>query len=195
MDERPVPRRALLARGAGALAAVCGLSGCVEEVGEQFPPNRRWPTSEYAPDLPVGGRSAVVEEGIEAFASETIEDESGFEGALESHGVAVESVERKLSALTIEYETTDLGEGGKLHDVGPIAGAYAALVRSGYDAAFLEVTILDTESSSFGAAEVDTEWARKYVAGEYTVGEYGELVAGTVESQRHPPDVGATPEE
>lgn len=195
MDVPTLSRRTLLARGVGALLVIGSLSGCVEEVGEQFPPNRHWPTSEYAPDLPVGGRAAVIEDGIEAFEGETIEDEAGFEEALESYGIAVESVERELDALTIEYETTDLGEGGKLHDVGPIAGAYARLIASGYEAAFLEMTILDTESTSFGAAEVDTEWARKYDAGEYTVGEYGELVAGTVESKRHPPDVGATPEE
>lgn len=194
MDESTLSRRALLARGAGALVVVGGLSGCVEEVGEQFPPNRRWPTSEYAPDLPVGGRSDVVETGIESFAGETIADEAGFERALDSHGIAVESVRRELDALTIEYGTTDLGEGGKLHDVGPIAGAYARLIASGYDSAFLEMTILDDESTSFGAAEVETTWAERYVAGEYTVGEYGELVAGTVESKRHPPDVGASPE-
>lgn len=194
MDERSLSRRALIARGVGSLAVLGGLSGCVEEVGEQFPPNRTWPVSEYRPTLPVTEQSEVVETGIEALAAEEIADEAAFVEALETHGVELASVERELSVLTVEYGTTDLGEGGKLHDIGPIAGAYAALVRSGYDAEFLEATILDDESTSFGVAEVETVWAERYNAGEYTVGEYGELVVATVESKRHPPDVGATPE-
>ncbi|MEM4780802.1 MAG: hypothetical protein QXG03_04470 [Halalkalicoccus sp.] len=194
MDERSLSRRAVLSRAAGALAITGGLAGCDEEVGEQFPPNRKWPTSEYTLSLPVTERSDVLVSGIEAFADEEIADESGFADALESHGIPVETVERELDALTMEYETTDLGSGGKLHDVGLIAGAYARLIASGYETAFLEMTILDDESTSFGVAEVDTEWARKYDAGEYTAAEYGELVAATVESKRHPPEVGATPE-
>lgn len=195
MDDRSLSRRSLLARGVGAVAVLGGLSGCVEEVGEQFPSNRKWPVSEYRPALPVAGQSEVIETGIEALAGEEIADEAALAEALETHGVELTSVERELSVLTVEYGTTELGAGGKLHDIGPIAGAYAALVRSGYDAEFLEITILDDESTSFGVAEVDTVWAKKYTDGTYTVGEYGELVAGTVESKRHPPDVGATPED
>lgn len=193
MDERSISRRGLLVRGGGALGVVAGLSGCVEEVGEQFPPNRTWPTSEYAPALPVTKRSDVLESGIEAFEGREIEDESGFEDALTEYGIETEAVEREQRVLTVEYVTSGLDGGGILHEVGPIAGAYAALIRTDYEAEFLEVTILDG-SSSVGAAEAETSWALEYNRDAYTATEYGELVTGTIESRRYPTEIGATPE-
>jgi hypothetical protein len=193
MDERSHSRRALLSRGVGALVALGGLSGCVEEVGEQFPPNRKWPTSEYAPTLPVTKRSDVLESGIEAFEGSELEDEAGFEDALVEYGLDVEAVEREYGALTVEYVTSGPDDGGILHEIGPIAGAYAALIGTDYEAEFLEVAILDG-SSSVGAAEAETSWALEYNRGTYTATEYGELVAGTIESQRYPTAVGTTPE-
>ncbi len=177
------------------MLVAAGSAGCVRESGEQFPPNEKWPTSGYAPDLPVTERSDVLESGIEAFEGREIGDEGEFEEALEAHGIAVEAVEREQGSLTIEYVFTDRVERGTLPDIALIAGAYAALVEAGYDATFFEITVLDGESSSFGAAEIETPWARKYNAGEYTATEYGELVASTVESARRPSTVGATTEE
>ncbi len=194
MDERSIPRRRVLARGVGALSVVAGLSGCTQEVGEQFPPNREWPTGEYVPDVPVTKRSDVVTSGIRAFEGSDIGDEGEFEDAIDEYGIAVESVGREQRVLTVEYVATDLERGGGLHDVGPIAGAYAALIETDYEAEFLEMTILDDESTSVGAAEVETSWAIEYNRGAYTAKEYGELVAGTVKSQRHPTEVGATSE-
>lgn len=194
MDDRSLPRRRVLARGVGALGIAAGLSGCVEEVGEQFPPNREWPTGEYAPALPTAERSDVVESGIEAFEGREIGGETEFEDALEEYGIAVEAVEREQRVLTVEYVATDLDNGGTLHDVGPIAGAYAALVGTDYEAEFLEMTILDDDSSSFGAAEVETSWVLDYNRGRYTAAEYGELVTGTIETRRVDPDVEAESE-
>lgn len=194
MDERTISRRGMLARGVGALGIAAGLSGCTQEIGEQFPPGREWPTGEYAPDVPVTKRSDVVESGIEAFEGRDIGDEEEFEDAIDEYGIDVESVEREQRVLTVEYVATDLERGGGLHDVGPIAGAYAALIETDYEAEFLEMTILDDESTSVGAAEVETSWAIEYNRGAYTTTEYGELVAGTVKSQRYPTEVGATPE-
>ncbi|MDL5361386.1 hypothetical protein [Halalkalicoccus sp. NIPERK01] len=194
MDDRSLPRRGLLIRSIGALGIAVGLSGCVEEIGEQFPPGREWPTGEYAPDLPVTKRSTVVESGVEAFEGRDIEDEEAFERALEEHGIDVESVEREQGTLTVEYVATDRDGQGTLHEVGPIAGAYAALIGTDYEAEFLEITILDDDSSSVGAAEVETSWAIEYNRDAYTAKEYGELVAGTIESRRYPTEVGATPE-
>ncbi|WP_122090460.1 hypothetical protein [Halalkalicoccus subterraneus] len=194
MDERSLSRRGALLRGVGALGIAVGLSGCTQEIGEQFPPNREWPTGEYVPDVPVTKRSDVVTSGIEAFEGREIEDEDAFESALVERGIDVESVERDQGALTVEYVATDLADRGTLHEIGPIAGAYAALIATDYEAEFLEVTILDEESSSVGAAEVETSWVIEYNRGAYTATEYGELVAGTVESQRYSTEVGVTSE-
>ncbi|ADJ14853.1 hypothetical protein [Halalkalicoccus jeotgali] len=195
MDDPSCSRRALLARGAGGLVALGGLSGCVAEVGEQFPPNREWPTGEYVPALPVTKRSDVLVAGIEALAERDIEDETEFEETLSEHGVAVETVERERGALTVEYVATGLGDGGVFQDLGPIAGAYAAIVGAGYEAAFLDVTILDGGSTVFGAAEVETSWALEYHQGTASATEYGERVAGTVESRHSPAGIGSATEE
>lgn len=192
MDEIPCSRRGVLARASVLIAA--GSAGCVREVGEQFPSNEKWPTSGYTPDLPVTEQSDVLESGIEVFEGREILDESGFEDALSDRAVALEAVEREQGVLTVEYVFTERVERGTLHGIALIAGAYAALIEGGYDAAFLEVTVLDDESSSVGAAEIETPWASKYNTGEYTATEYGELVASTVESRRYPADVSATPE-
>lgn len=194
MDERSLSRRGALLRGVGALGIAVGLSGCIEEIGEQFPPGREWPTGEYVPDVPVTKRSDVVASGIEAFEGREIEDEDAFESALVERGIDIESVERDQGVLTVEYVATDRTGRGTLHEIGPVAGAYAALIATDYEAEFLEATILDEESSSVGAAEIETSWVIEYNRGAYTATEYGELVAGTVQSRRYPTEVGATPE-
>lgn len=188
-------RRAVLRRGAIALAGMASLAGCVEEMGEEFPPNTKTPVSERVPELPVTEKTDKLEEGITAMADEGIDDPESFGTAIEEYGIEVESVEVEFDVLTIEYINTELYEYGNIQDVAPIAGAYAALIDSGYGATALEITILDAAASSFGAAEIGTGLAEQYISGEFTAKEYGELVAETIESKRHPPDVGATPDE
>jgi hypothetical protein len=189
----PCSRRSVL-RGALALAGIGSLSGCVDEVGEELPPNTKTPVSELVPELPVRERIEVLEEGITALADEEIDDLEGLTTALEDHGVDVERVAEELEVVTVEFVSSRRIDAGKLHGVGPIAGAFAALIGSGFETTALEVTILDPASTSFGAATAETAWAERYNAGDLTAKEYGELVADTIESKRHPPDVGATPD-
>lgn len=180
---------------ASAVAATVGLAGCVEEMGTEFPPNEKWPVSERVPDLPVRERADVLEERIPELASAEIGDPEELASTLEEYDLVVESVERERDVLTIEYVNTDRHDEGNLHDVALIAGGYAALVDAGYDAAALGATILDDAPSSYGSATVETPWATGYNDGELTAAEYGELVVGTIESQRYDPAVDVEPEE
>lgn len=176
------------------MVGVGSLAGCVDEIGEELPPNAKTPVSERVPDLPVRERSELIEEGIVALSGERITDLKGFVAALETHGVEVEGATEELEVVTVEFVSSRRVDEGKLHGVGPIAGAFAALIASDFETTALEITILDPASTSFGAATAETAWAERYNAGGLTAKEYGELVADTIESQRHPPDVGATPD-
>lgn len=189
--DQPLNRRRLLQLG--GLGGMLLLSGCTEDVGEELPPNREWPVAELKPKLPVEEQSEVLEERIEAMADAEITDEDEFAGAFDDYALEVESVEREREILTIEYVNAEPYAEGNLHDIGPIAGAFAALLESGYDAIALGITVLDAAPASFGSASIDAEWAEEYNNGELTAKEYGELVAGTVESKRHPPEVGISP--
>lgn len=192
-DVRPTSRRSVLRFGSVGTLAL--LAGCTEDVGEELPPNAKWPVSEVTPELPVRERADLLEERIEALAGAEIDDVEGFTAAFDGYALEVESVAEESDVLTIEYVNTKIYEEGNLHDLAPIAGAYAALVESGYDAVALSITILDAAPASFGSASIETEWAEAYNGGEFTAAEYGELVATTVESKRHPPEVGVTPDE
>ncbi|WP_331233480.1 hypothetical protein [Natronorarus salvus] len=191
----PTTRRGLLSRGGLAVLATISVAGCTEEIGEEFPPNVEVPVSEITPELPVTERTEFLEEGITAFDDAEIDDLDTFAEKLVDYGIEVESVREALTAVSVEYVNTDLHRTGNLQDIAPIAGAYAALIDSGYESEFLDVTILDPASTSFGAAEVGTDLAERYNDGELTATEYGELVASTIDSKRHPPEVGASPEE
>ncbi|WP_049915878.1 hypothetical protein [Natrialba taiwanensis] len=179
----------------GSLVGLTSLSGCTADIGEEFPPNEKWPTADLAPSLPVSERSTVLENGIEAMAPESIADEAEFETAIDEYGIDVETVERDRDVLTIEYAATERYETSTLHTLGPIAGAFAALVDAGYDATALAVTILDPAPDSFGEASIERPWAEAYLDGDLSAAEYGELVATTVASERHPPDVEVSPSE
>lgn len=186
-------RRRLLQ--AGAVATAVGLAGCIEEMGTEFPPNEKWPVSERVPDLPIEERSDVLEERIAELSDAEIGDPEELASALGEYDMDVESVERVRDVLTIEFVNTDRDDEGNLHDVALLAGGYAALVDAGYDAAALGATILDDAPESYGSASVETPWATAYNDGERTAAEYGELVVGTIESQRYEPEVAVDPEE
>lgn len=188
-------RRRLLRRGCVGLTATTALAGCTEEIGEELPPTEKEPVSERVPDLPVTERTEVLEEGIAAFEDVEVADTDAFEEELDRYGVAIESVEEELEVLTVEYVEQDRRDAGVLHDVGPIAGAYASLLEAEYDAEAAEITILDPDSTTFGAAEIETPIAERYNRDELTAKEYGELVAGTIETRRLSPDVEAEPNE
>ncbi|WP_339103756.1 hypothetical protein [Haloterrigena salinisoli] len=186
-------RRRLL--GASAVAATVGLAGCIEEMGSEFPQNTEWPVSELVPDLPVRERIEIVEERIHELAGKDIAGPDELVAVLEEYDLAVESIERDRDVLALEYVNTDRTDEGDLHDVGLLAGGYAALIGGGYEAAALGATILDDAPASYGSATVETQWAVEYNQGGLTAAEYGEYVAGTIESQRYEPEVGVDPEE
>ncbi|MFA9501265.1 hypothetical protein ACERIM_00620 [Natrinema sp. H-ect1] len=180
---------------AGTVAATAALAGCIEEMGTEFPTNEKWPISEYVPSLPVAERSAILEERIPELAGADITDPEGLGSALEEYDVAVESIERERDVLTLEYVNTDRHDEGNVHDVALLAGGYAALIETGYDAVALGATILDDAPASYGSATVETTYAEEYNAGELTAAEYGELVVSTIESQRYEPGVDVSPDE
>lgn len=192
-SEPSMTRRGLL-RVAG-IAGASLLAGCTEDVGEEFPPNHEWPVSGYLPDLPVEERSALVAEHVERTASADIRRAEDLYEGFDDYDLEIESVERDRDVLNVEYTSTEQRSRGDLHCVAALAGAYAALVDAGYDAAALSISILDSAPSSYGVATVETEWAERYNAGELSAPEYGERVTGTIESKRHSPDVGVSPDE
>ncbi|MFP9192947.1 hypothetical protein [Natronosalvus vescus] len=197
-DSPPGDRTRISRRGAlrlGGLASAALLAGCTEEVGQELPPNTKWPTTDLSPELPVRERTDILAERIEEMADEDIDDVEAFAAAFDEYALEVEAVEQVSDVLSIEYVNTLLYEEGNLHDVAPIAGAYAALIENGNDFAALAITILDAAPASFGSATVETDWAARFNAGDLSAAEYGELVATTVESKRHPPEVGVSPEE
>lgn len=191
-SDRSLSRRRLL--GLAGAAAGTALAGCTEDVGEEFPPNTETPVSTWLPDLPVRKPMDVVADGIEATADADVADEDDLATALEDHSLEIHAVERTADVLTVEYVSGELYEEGILHGVGPIAGAYAALVGAGEGSELLEITILDTAPESFGTAEVEATWAERFDRGSYSVDEYAELVVAGIESRRHPPEVEASPE-
>lgn len=171
------------------------LSGCTTEVGDELPPNSKYPVSRYVPELPVTQRSSIVAERIKTAAEMGFESESELEGAFEEYSLQIESIDRERDVLTVEYVTTEQYAQGALHDVGLVAGAYASLVDAGIDTVAVDVTILDDAPASFGAAAVETGWAVRFNAGELTAEEYGELVGTTIETKRDEPDVAVEPSE
>lgn len=194
-DGGPKPsrtRRGVL-RAAGAAGAFL-LAGCTQDVGEEFPPNREWPISEYKPELPVEERSAMMGERIEAMADADVAEPEDLRTELPD-GMKVESAERERDVLHVQYASDDRYATGVLHHVASLAGAYAALVDAGYDAVAMSITVLDDAPSTYGHATVETVWAEAYVASEETAKKYGEHVAGTVETTREPPEIGVSPGE
>nr|WP_277410193.1 twin-arginine translocation signal domain-containing protein [Natrinema longum] len=180
---------------AGSLAGAVALAGCIEEMGTEFPENEEWPVSEYVPALPVEERRSILEERIPELAATDVTDPEGLASTLEEYEMAVESVERERDVLTLEYVNTDRHDEGNVHDVALIAGGYAALVDTGYDAVALGATILDDAPASYGSATVETPLATAYNDGDLTAAEYGELVVSTIESQRYEPAVDVSPDE
>ena len=190
-DSRASSRRTLLRWG--AVLGLSTLAGCTEEIGREFPPNKKAPLSEIVPEIPVKKRTTVLEMGITGLDTEAITTEEEFTTTLEAAGIEIESLSKTYDVLKLEYTTQRSQDEGVLHELGPIAGAYAALVDAGYTATALDVTIAHTDSSTVGFVEVSTENAARYNAGEYSAAEYGELVASSIKSKRNPPRVKTGP--
>lgn len=189
-------RRRFLRAGLG-LAAAPIVAGCTEDVGEEFPENREWPTTELAPELPVRERADVVAEGVEATADATAREPDDLPDLVGEHAPEVDLrfVQRERDVLRVGYVDPERRSRGDLRTVGLLAGVYAALVDAGDDATALSVEILDPAPSSYGVATAESEWAERYLAGDLSAREYGELVAGTIASKRHSPEIDVSPDE
>ncbi|RKD95080.1 hypothetical protein [Halopiger aswanensis] len=192
-------RRHLLTRCAGASAALVAVSGCTEETlaeTETKPPFIEIDDEEI--ELPVDQQVEVVEAAVLRADGTEIETIDGLEAFLADEGVPVESLEEvekpiaeKLeteredideidnephgtgTVLELEYVHPDRAEMGTLEAVGLVAGGYAALVASGYDAELLEATILNDADEPFGSFHVLTEWAEEYDEGTTSARSYG----------------------
>ena len=192
---RAASRRALLRRGGAAVATAVALAGCTEDVGEELPANEHRPVADLVPDLPVRERSDVLEEGIEALADADVGDVEAFVTVLEDRGVEFESVEEVVELLHLEYRASALERRGTLDVVAAVAGAFAALVDGGFEGRGLELVFAEADGSTVGVLEVATEWAADYNAGSLSTAEYGELVEGSIESRRDPPEHDVAPDE
>lgn len=190
-DRSRTRRRVLRAIGA---AGVFLSPGCTEDVGRELPPNKVWSVSGYVPELPVEERIAVMADRIEDAAEADVAEPRDIPAAVPA-GFEVEAIERERDVLRLAYASSDRHAVGDLHHVASLAGAYASLVDSGYDATAMSIAILDDAPSSYGVATVETSWAEGYVGGELDASEYAEHVARTVESKRHSPDVDISPGE
>lgn len=140
-------------------------------------------------------RGERLADRIEELAAAPIDDLDGFLAELEARSVPFEAVSEVADQLHLEYAVADPEREGILEVVGPVAGAYASLVDGGFEARALELVAFEADGATFGSVEVSTAWAEAYLAGRLTAGEYGELVAGTIESAREPPEPDVAPEE
>lgn len=198
-DEADVTRRGVSTRRrflrTGAVTALSLLAGCTEDVGTELPQNEKWPLSELYPSLPFPTRSDRFEDILESAASQDVPDVAAFTDVVEERVPRLESIEERRDVLSVEYVTAVRLGAGIGDDVAAIAGAYAALVATGYDAYALGTTILEPEFDPVGSAVVYTSWATDYDDGRYTTAEYGELVGTTIESTRHPPTIEVEPDD
>ena len=192
-DGATISRRRLL--GVGGLVGLASLSGCTRDVVEEFPKNTKWPLSEAKPDLPVLELSDVLKEGVRSMSDADVGTVDEFVATLEEEGFQIKAVEEVRDVLAIEYVSSIRFGEGAYHDVGLIAGAYAALVDNGYDGYALALTIHHANADSYGSWTIETRIAKRYNAGELTAAEYGELVAKTLKTLRTPPEVGVHPDE
>lgn len=190
-----ISRRTGLVRGTSAIAAALSVAGCTDDVGEELPPNERWPIATYIPDLPVRQRHTMLESAIESMADEPIDDLTSFEGALADRGV--EFVTAELSELLLELEYVEAGteRGRTLRVIGLITGAYTALAGAGVESDALELTIVVPGHATIGVAEVAGEWATAYNDGRLSAANLGELVTTTIETNRTPPSLDVAPDE
>ena len=188
---RPASRRALLRWG--AVLGVSALAGCTEEIGREFPSNEKVPLSEVVPEVPVKKRTTVLETGITELAGEDLTTNDEFTAEIEAAGIEVGSFSERYDVLKLEYRNQTRRNRGVLHELGLVAGAYAALVSADRTTTALDVTITNARSSTVGFVEISSEYAARYNAGEYSAAEYGELVASSITSKRDPPKVESAP--
>lgn len=179
-------RRHLLRRGAAALS-VGFLAGCAEKAdsGAQTPTaaKKQTPAHGNLPSLPVEERWGVAERAIEAAAEADVADVDAFEAAVADGGPSVEKLTEHGKKLELEATPSAAPDRGVVADVGHVAGAYAALLRSDDSFERVSVTLLDERKAPFGSFQAVTTWGQKYVDGEWSAKEYGEAVLGTLKTK------------
>lgn len=168
----------------GTIAPVA-LAGCTRDVGEELPPNRRQPTSEVRPSLPVPERHDVLVTGIETTAGESIEDLDALAEVLATQDVDVIRADEDRTLLRLAVTGRAVAR-GNYHAVGPVAGAFPTSLEAVDGIAGLHLAIRPTEGSSIGVATIGKPLARRYRSGGHTVHEYAELVADTVRTEGTP---------
>jgi hypothetical protein len=170
-------RRTLLKRIAGT-GALAPLAGCADRTEPE--PGEPIALDEWVPDLPVAERVDVLTEGVESGIETELSDAATFEATLADAGIDVETLTRREDELDVEY----LGSpnDGVFQTLGFVAGAYASLVTSDYEATRLRATIADPERGPFGEYHAETDWAHEFDGGELTAEEYGISVADTLET-------------
>ncbi|MDS0294845.1 hypothetical protein [Halogeometricum luteum] len=179
-------RRHILRRGAAALAV--GLTaGCAAKAdgGSDTPTaaKRQTPAHGDLPALPVEERWSVAGRSVGDAASTDVADADAFEAAVAEGGPAVEKLTKRGKKLELKATPSDAAGRGVVTDVGHVAGAYAALVRSDDSFERVSVALLDGGKKPFGSFQVVTPWAERYVDGEWTATEYGEAVLGTLKTK------------
>lgn len=172
-------RRDFLTRGAVAVGSIAALSGCTEETLEQAEKNPLpidEAVAEEEIDLPVDQRLEAAGEGIDRAEDAEIESVDDLETYLVEQGVQVEALEEKEAAglpiVSLEYVDEEVIERGMMHNLGIVAGGYAALVAADHDSEKLEASLLAPDGETFGEYTIESEWAEEYDDGEITAREY-----------------------
>lgn len=180
-------RREFLARS-GVLLGVAALSGCTEETlveAEREPvPFRDVEQEEF--DLPVEQRLAVAEAAIERAEGEEFADLEEFESYLAEADIDVESLSEEEKdgkpIVSLESVFEQSSERGFIHNLGIVAGGYAALIAGGHESEKLESSLFDSDKQLFGEYEIRHPWAVEYNEDELTAREYAHEIIVTAES-------------
>lgn len=195
MSDRSTPRRRVLA-SAASVASLAAAAGCLEaefEAAEHEPAPLADRVSLEEVDLPVQQRYEVAAAAIERAATAEIADRDALAAYLEEQGVPVASVgtgeaiepedphsepvseseAEPAAVVELEFVAEERADAGFLERMGLVAGGYAALVASEYDAELLEATVLDDAGEPFGSFHVLTEWAEEYNGGTISARSYG----------------------
>lgn len=106
-----------------------------------------------------------------------------FETVVERRGVEIVSAEKDGDVFRVEFYQTATNETEFLERAGAISGAYVGAVGEGLGTERMEVTALDEDDESPVLSwYVDSEWARAYHSGEFTMDEVIERSLATTEA-------------
>lgn len=180
-------RRALLARG-GALGCSLALAGCTTDAlrDAQRPPPLFEGAGLESVDLPVTQPLGVAEAGIERTATAEIDSPDALAAVLRDRGLDVLDLtaagDGEVSLVSLQYRAQGATRQGLMHQLGDVAGGYAALAAAEQAGERLTATVFDRSDEAFGAYEIRRPWAEAYLDGETTAREYADEIGITVET-------------